>query len=88
MTILTLLWRFTVGGAWKWLAAGAGLIGLYLKGRSDAKAKAETKAMKEDMKAHARINEADLGIGASDAERVDRLRDFAAKHGSAQNRHE
>ena len=82
MTILTLLWRFTIGGAWKWLAAGAGLIGLYLKGRSDAKAKAETKAMKEDLKAHERINEADLGIGATDSERVDRLREFAAKHGN------
>lgn len=82
MTILTLLWRFTIGGAWKWLAAGAGLVGLYLKGRSDAKAKAETKAMKEDLKAHERINEADLGIGATDSERVDRLREFAAKHGN------
>lgn len=84
MTILTLLWRFTIGGAWKWLAAGAGLIGLYLKGRSDAKAKAENKAMKEDLKAHERINQADLGIGASDAERVERLRDFADKHGNGQ----
>ena len=25
MTILTLLWRFTIGGAWKWLLVGAGL---------------------------------------------------------------
>jgi len=81
MTILTLLWRFTIGGAWKYLAAGAGVLALYLKGRADAKAKADTKAMKEDLKAHERINEADLGIGASDAERVDRLREFAAKHG-------
>lgn len=59
----------------------AGLAGVYVKGRADAKAKADTKAMKEDMKAHARINEADLGIGASDAERIERLRGFAAKHG-------
>lgn len=81
MTILTFLWRFTIGGAWKWLAAGAGLIGLYVKGRADAKAKARNQSMKEDLKAHERINEADLGIGASDAERVARLRDFAAKHG-------
>ena len=81
LSILRVLWRFTIGGAWKYLAAGAGLILLYSKGRSDAKAKADTKAMKEDLKAHERINEADLGIGASDAERVERLRDFAAKHG-------
>lgn len=50
MTILTLLWRFTVGGAWKWLVAGAGLIGLYLKGRSDAKAKADGKALDATVK--------------------------------------
>lgn len=50
MTILTLLWRFTVGGAWKWLAAGAGLIGLYLKGRADAKAKAEVRDLKANSK--------------------------------------
>lgn len=81
VTLLTLLWRFTIGGAWKYLAAGAGVLALYLKGRSDAKAKADGKAMKEDMKAHERINEADLGIGATDDERVKRLREFAAKHG-------
>ena len=50
MTILTLLWRFTIGGAWKWLAAGAGLIGLYLKGRADAKAKAEVRDLKANSK--------------------------------------
>ena len=77
-----------IPGAWKWLAAGAGLVGVYLKIRSGDKAKAENKVIKEDLKAHERINEADLGVGASDAERVDRLRGFAAKHGSAQNRHE
>ena len=82
MTILTLLWRFTIGGAWKWLAAGAGLVGVYLKIRSGDKAKAENKVMKEDLKAHERINEADLGVGATDGERIERLRDFAAKHGN------
>ena len=81
MTILTLLWRFTIGGAWKYIAAGLSVAALYFKGRADAKAKADEKAMKEDLKAHERINEADLGIGASDDERVKRLREFAAKHG-------
>jgi hypothetical protein len=84
MTILTLLWRFTIGGAWKYLAAGAGVLALYFKGRSDAKAKADSKAMKEDIKAHERINEADLGVGATDSERIERLREFAAKHGNGQ----
>lgn len=84
-----MIWDLISGllpNVWGYLAAaGAALLGLggvYLKGRSDAKAKAENKAMKEDMKANERINEADLGIGASDAERVERLREFAAKHGN------
>lgn len=75
------IWRLIVGGLWKPVLAVLGLVGIYAKGRRDAKAKAENKAMKEDLEAHERINEADLGIGASDAERVERLRDFAAKHG-------
>ena len=50
MTILSFLWRFTIGGAWKWLAAGAGLVGLYLKGRSDAKAKRDVKDLKANAK--------------------------------------
>ena len=71
---------------WGYLAAAGaallGALGLYFKGRSDAKAKADLRDLKEDMKANERINEADLGIGASDAERVERLREFAAKHGN------
>lgn len=50
MTILTLLWRFTIGGAWKYLAAGAGVLALYLKGRSDAKAKADMRDLKANSK--------------------------------------
>lgn len=54
MTILTFLWRFTIGGAWKWLAAaGAAVLsiaGIYLKGRSDAKAKADGKALDATIK--------------------------------------
>lgn len=80
--MIAFIWKLILGGLWKSLLAVLGAVGIYAKGRSDAKAKAETKAMKEDLKAHERINEADLGIGASDAERVERLRDFAAKHGN------
>ena len=50
MTILTLLWRFTIGGAWKWLAAGAGILALYGKGRADAKAKRGMKDLKATVK--------------------------------------
>ena len=50
MTILTLLWRFTIGGAWKWLAAGAGLVWLYIKGRSDARARSDGEALDATVK--------------------------------------
>jgi len=86
--MIAFIWDLISGllpNVWGYIAAAVtallGILGVYVKGRRDAKAKAETKAMKEDLKAHERINEADLGIGASDAERVERLREFAAKHG-------
>jgi len=41
---------------------------------SDAKRKAEVKS-------HDRINEADLGVGASDAANIAWMHDFHAKHG-------
>jgi hypothetical protein len=47
-----------------------------------ARGKAEqVDRLKADMKAHERMNDADLGHGASDAERVKRLREFADRHG-------
>lgn len=79
--MIAFIWKLILGGLWKPLLAVLGAVGIYAKGRSDAKAKAENKAVKEDLKAHERINEANLGIRASDAERVERLREFAAKHG-------
>ena len=63
MTILTLLWRFTIGGAWKWLAAGAGLLALYGKGRADAKAKQAVKGAKAFQKATERMQDADAAMG-------------------------
>lgn len=80
--MIAFIWKLILGGLWKPLLAVLGAAGLYFKGRSDAKAKADLRDLKEDMKANERINEADLGIGASDAERVERLREFAAKHGN------
>jgi hypothetical protein len=74
--------RALLAGAWKPFAWVIGALGLYTKARLDAKAKAKSTAMKEDLKAHERINEADLSIGATDGERIDRLREFAAKHGN------
>ena len=56
-----------------------GAVGIYAKGRSDAAGKAAAKdaaAYRDTRKA---ADDADLGIGASDDERIKRLRDFAGK---------
>jgi len=66
MTLLSLLralWRFTIGGAWKYLAAGAGLILLYSKGRADAKAKADLRDLKGFKKTTERMQDADAAMG-------------------------
>ena len=51
--ILTLL-RNLIPGAWKWLAAAGaalvGILGIYAKGRSDAKAKADMRDLKANAK--------------------------------------
>ena len=41
---------------------------------------------KADQHAHERMNHADLGLDASDDDRRQRLRDFAAKHGTGQDK--
>lgn len=52
-------------------------IGLaYLRGRSAGQDKAKRTAMEKEIKGHERITEADIGIGASDAERRKRLHDM------------
>ena len=74
MTILTLLWRFTIGGAWKYIAAGAGLLGLYFKGRADAKAKADLRDLKGFKKTTERMQDADAAMGDDPAVLRDRMR--------------
>ena len=68
--------------AWALLAAGVvlALVGVYATGRRDARAAAKVDALKQDAKAHERINHADLGIGANDADNIRWLRDFHEKH--------
>ena len=53
------------------------MLGLYAKGRGDEAAKARAKADQTYIKQRKAADDADLGIGASDAERIDRLRRFA-----------
>jgi hypothetical protein len=63
------------------IAAMAGAMALYAKGRADAKAKRAMQDLTQEVKAHDRINKAETGAGLSDGERIDRLREFAARHG-------
>ncbi len=56
------------------------------QGAQGAKAKQAAAQAKAEAQAHERMNDADLGIGASDSERIDRLRDFATKHGNGQTK--
>ena len=74
MTILSFLWRFTIGGAWKYIAAGAGLLGLYFKGRADAKAKADLRDLKGFKKTTERMQDADAAMGDDPAVLRDRMR--------------
>lgn len=61
---MALIWKLIVGGLWKPIAWVLGLSGVYLKGRSDAKAK-QTKARMETME---KANEVRSAIDAkSDA---------------------
>lgn len=70
-------------GLLEWIGAAlVALVAAFAIGRRNGKQSAEVDTLKREDAAHERINDADLGLGASDAERVDRLRDFATRHGS------
>ncbi len=95
MSIFLTIWRIitgnkvarAIGGALMAIAAVLTFGAIKKReGARDAKAKQAQAQATADRKAHERINEADLGIGASDAERVERLRGFAAKHGTGQTK--
>jgi hypothetical protein len=73
--------RIIVGALWKPIAAALAFAGLWLKLRSDAKARADLQDAKEELEGHDRITDADLGLGATDGDRVKRLREFADRHG-------
>jgi hypothetical protein len=66
-----------------WAAAAAAVIGgAFLAGRRDAKQGQKIETLEAEAEAHERINQADTGIGATDADRVARLHDFAKRHGN------
>jgi len=70
-----------LGSVWPYiLAAGvavAGVAGAYLRGRKDASDRAEKRAADEYIKTRREIDNADLGIGATDDGRIKRLHSIA-----------
>jgi hypothetical protein len=79
-----------LGDLWPYIIAALGTLATlataWLVGRKAGAAGVKAKRAAQDAEAeratHARINQADTGTGLSDDERVSRLRDFAAKHGT------
>lgn len=63
------------------LAFFAGLLAIYGKGRGDAAAAGRLRKLEGEINAHKRINGADTGGGATDAERIKRLHGIADKLG-------
>jgi hypothetical protein len=57
----------------------AAFVVAYFKGRSDHAMVTQNERLKSETDAHERINDADTGGGATDDERIERLRDMAAK---------
>jgi hypothetical protein len=52
------------------------------KGAQERDAKRDAQDAQAERETHERINEADTGAGLDDDQRRERLRDFAAKHGT------
>lgn len=81
---MTTLIEWLIGGAWQIvapiiIAAFAGL-GLYAKGRSDARIEDAAKDAKAAAQAHERMNHAPNLRDASDDDRAQWLRDFAERN--------
>jgi hypothetical protein len=67
-----------IARALAWLAGiFAVLGGAWLAGKRQGALRAENKALQRRVETQERINDADLGFGATDADRVKRLRDFS-----------
>ena len=48
--MIAFIWRLILGGLWKPLLAVLGAAGVYVKGRADAKAKADSRALDATVK--------------------------------------
>lgn len=77
-----MIWRAILGGLWRPLAWAFGGLALWIAGRRSGTVAAGKRGLQNEVNAHERINDADTGIGATDGERIERLREFADKHGN------
>lgn len=62
------------------LAGLLAILGAWVAGRREGRSQARVDALEGDAKRHERMNDADIGIGAADADNVKWLRDFAERH--------
>lgn len=60
---MSVIWKLILGGLWKPLLAVLGAVGIYAKGRSDAKAKADLRDLKSNAKTTERMQDADAAMG-------------------------
>ncbi len=68
------IWKLILGGLWRPLLAVLGAAGLYVKGRADAKAKADLRDLKGFKKTTERMQDADAAMGDDPAVLRDSLR--------------
>ena len=72
--MIALIWKLILGGLWKPLMAVLGAVGLYAKGRRDAKAKADLRDLKGFKKTTERMQDADAAMGDDPAVLRDSMR--------------
>ena len=68
-----------ISQAWPYLLGLGALVGVYWRGRYNGKADAHRDTLEAYEKRRKAIDNADLGTGASDADRIKRLHEFAEK---------
>ena len=72
--MIAFIWKLILGGLWKPLLAVLGAAGVYVKGRADAKAKADLRDLKGFKKTTERMQDADAAMGDDPAVLRDSLR--------------
>ena len=72
--MIAFIWRLILGGLWRPLLAVLGAAGVYVKGRADAKAKADLRDLKGFKETTERMQDADAAMGDDPAVLRDSLR--------------